>query len=64
MEPSGTTKPLKCDKLTSWVHGEYIYVFGGFGSDKDEGISGFDVVLEQVHFQAPRGWNNQLFRYT
>ena len=32
LEPNGT-RPLKSAKMVSWISGEKIFVFGGFGSD-------------------------------
>ena len=30
----GGTRPLKSDKMTSWVDGQKIYLFGGYGKPR------------------------------
>eukprot|EP00794_Sanderia_malayensis_P006083 gene6083-6786_t len=57
-------KPSERDKFTSWVHGDQIIYFGGYGIQPTEenGSTGeFRPDLDQIHWTSPqRGWNNIL----
>lgn len=70
LNPSGR-KPLRVDKLASWIHGGKVYLFGGFGPPPDpnkDDISSFvthAVDPSTVHWgwRNTRGWTNQLVIY-
>ena len=70
LDPSGK-KPLRVDKLSSWIFGSKVYLFGGFGPppepNKDDLPSFVTHMVDpstlQMGRQYTRGWTNQLAVY-
>jgi len=67
MSPEGT-RPLKSDKMTSWVDGQRMYLFGGYGKPRESGVW-YPTSLQFIPEPSlpttvgGRGWNNQLVFY-
>jgi hypothetical protein len=70
LNPSGI-RPLRVDKLSSWIYGSKVYLFGGFGPppepEKDD-LPNFvthavDPSTLQWGGRNIRGWTNQLVVY-
>ena len=70
LNPNGR-KPLRVDKLASWIYGGKVYLFGGFGPPPDPNKD--DISCSATHAVDPstvhwgwrntRGWTNQLVIY-
>uniref|UniRef100_T1J9L2 PHD-type domain-containing protein n=1 Tax=Strigamia maritima TaxID=126957 RepID=T1J9L2_STRMM len=60
-------QPIACDKMSSWIYEEKIYLFGGFGLNPHQIGSvnspvrdNFDFANDATDPISVRGWNNQL----
>jgi len=67
MSPVGT-RPLKSDKMSSWVGDQKMYLFGGYGKPRESG-TWYPSTLQFIPEPSlpttvgGRGWNNQLVYY-
>lgn len=62
------TKPIRCDKCSSWTFNGRFYIFGGYGWSQIEHLSQLhdrqkDLQLVADHRWPKFGWNNQLVEF-
>ena len=70
LDPAGK-KPLRVDKLSSWIYDGKVYLFGGFGPQPDPSRDDLPTFIShtvdpstvQWGARNVRGWTNQLVVY-